>query len=92
MDCDGKECTREEICQGMGTPMTDHKDYIYGLTSRNLAMNCWPETQIAFLGQLWFIGFLVKILAAPLLEKYGHMNVVKKVIMPMNILSFTLIY
>ena len=44
------------------------------------------------MGQLWFIGFLLKILATPLLEKFGYLFILKTVIIPMNILSFQLQY
>jgi hypothetical protein len=44
------------------------------------------------MGQLWFIGFLSKILATPLLEQYGHFRVLKTVLIPLNLLSFQLQY
>jgi len=60
------------------------------MTGASPEVNCWSETSIAFMGQLWFIGFLVKILATPLLEKYGYLCILKAIIIPVNILSFNL--
>lgn len=73
-------------------PITSDKDYIYGLTAALPDMNCWSDTSVAFMGQLWFIGFLTKVLGTPLQEKYGHLPFLKAVLIPLNILSFQLQY
>ena len=89
-----RECTKEEVCANflnpefVTQPITTDKDYIYSLTGLSHEVNCWSETAIAFLGQLWFMGFLSKILATPLLEKFGYLRVLKVLIIPLNILSF----
>jgi hypothetical protein len=55
-------------------------------------MNCWSSTKTAFMGQMWFIGFCAKIIIAPLLEKYGRLNILKRLLIPMNIIAFQLQY
>lgn len=42
--------------------------------------------------QLWFIGFFLKIILAPLLEKYGHLSILKRLILPLNLICFSLMY
>jgi hypothetical protein len=76
----------------MTEPRTEDKDYIFAMTGANPDMNCWSETSIALIGQLWFIGFLAKVLAAPLLEQYGYLFILKVLVIPLNILSFQLQY
>jgi hypothetical protein len=89
-----KVCTREEICLHRGNPgfmtrpNTQDKNYIYALTGDFEEMNCWTDSKTAFLAQMWFFGFLAKVLAAPLLERYGHQNFLKRVLIPLNIISF----
>lgn len=39
---------------------------------------------------MWFFGFLFKSFAAPLLERFGHLTVLKRVLIPLNIISFQL--
>ena len=68
--------------------MISDKDYIFGLTGAYPEINCWSETSIAFMGQLWFTGFLMKLGATPLQEKIGHLKFLKYCIIPLNILSF----
>jgi hypothetical protein len=93
-----RECTQEEVCANilnpefLTQPKVSDKDYIFAMTGASPEVNCWSETSIAFMGQLWFIGFLVKILATPLLEKYGYLCILKAIIIPVNILSFNLQY
>ena len=41
---------------------------------------------------MWFIGFCAKVVLAPLLEKYGHSIVLKRLLIPMNIVAFQLQY
>lgn len=55
-------------------------------------MNCWSSTKLALIGQMWFIGFCAKIVLAPLLDKYGHLNVLKRLLIPMNIVGYHLQY
>ena len=91
-----RECTQEEICANvlnpefMTQPVTENKDYIFAMSGASHVVNCWSDTSVAFLGQLWFVGFLAKILATPLLENYGYLYILKALIIPMNILSFNL--
>jgi hypothetical protein len=88
------ECTQEEFCENYTTPgfltkpLISDKDYIFGLTGAYPEINCLPETSIAFMGQLWFTGFLMKLPATPLQEKMGHLKFLKYGIIPLNILSF----
>ena len=72
--------------------MTLDKDYIYALTGAHPDMNCWSDTSIAFIGQLWFIGFLTKVPIVPLQERYGYQFCLKVFVIPLNILSFQLQY
>ena len=93
-----RECTQEEICANIQNPefitqpIVNDKDYIFSLTGASQVVNCWSPTQIAFLGQLWFVGFLAKMFATPLLENYGYLYILKVLIIPLNILSFNLQY
>lgn len=76
----------------MTRPNTEDKNFIYGLTGDFEEMNCWSDTKTAFMAQMWFFGYLAKVLAAPLLERYGHMNFLKRVLIPLNIISFWMMY
>ena len=92
------ECSQEEFCDNYLTPgfltkpKSSDKDYIYGLTGAYPEINCWTDISIAFMGQLWFTGFLLKLGATPLLEKIGYLKFLKYGIIPLNILSFQLQY
>lgn len=69
------ECTREDVCTPndlLRRPNVGHKDYIYALTADMEEMNCWSSSSIAFMCQLWFIGYFAKVVFTPLFEKYGH--------------------
>jgi hypothetical protein len=51
-------------------------------------MNCWKDTKTAFMSQMWFFGYLLKTFAVPVQEKLGHLLFLKRVVIPVNILSF----
>jgi heme/copper-type cytochrome/quinol oxidase subunit 4 len=53
-------------------------------------MNCWKDTKTALMGQMFFFGYLIKTAAVPLQERLGHQVFLKRVLIPLNILSFFL--
>ena len=55
-------------------------------------MVCYSKQSIAFLAQLYFVGFATKIVLVPLPEKFGLVKFVKFFVIPLNILSFILTY
>ena len=85
----------EEICDpdftGEYWPETSHKDYIKGFMEQ-MDMVCWSKSKIAFMAQIYFVGFSARIMLLPLGEKIGLVRFIKFVVIPVNILSYTLGY
>ena len=55
-------------------------------------MHCWTKSNIASILQIYFIGFSSRIFFLPIGEKMGLVKFTKFVIIPLNILSYTMGY
>jgi hypothetical protein len=72
-------------------PDVHHKDYINGFMAQ-MDMVCYSKQSIAFMAQLYFIGFSSRIVFMPLPQKLGMVYFIKAWIIPLNILAYSLSY